>query len=60
MPYSRKQIEEVKRIILEKIEEMIYEEYGKITINMNRQAGNIEIVPEPHIKIISKKFDKDE
>jgi len=26
-------------------------EFGKITINMNRQSSIIEIVPEPHIKI---------
>lgn len=59
MAYSRKQIEKAKKVITNEIEKMTSYDYGKIVINMNTQAGNIEIVPQPHIRVKKEKLDRD-
>lgn len=59
MPYTRPQIEKAKQIISAEIEKMTSQDFGKIVINMNLRAGNIEIVPQPHIRIKSEKLDKE-
>ena len=49
--YSQEHIKRAKEELLKQFDLLCEFEFGKITINMNRQASMIEIVPELHIKI---------
>ena len=49
--YSQEHIKRAKEELLKQFDLLCEFEFGKITINMNRQSSIIEIVPEPHIKI---------
>ena len=55
--YSPEHIERAKEELLKQFDLLCEFEFGKITINMNRQASMIEIVPELHIRI-KKNTDK--
>ena len=59
--YSEEHINRAKKELLRQFDLMLGQEYGKLTINMNKQSRSIEIVPEPHIRIIEKvdAFDKE-
>jgi len=49
--YSQEHIKRAKEELLKQFDLLCEFEFGKITLNMNRQSSIIEIVPEPHIKI---------
>ena len=49
--YSQEHIKRAKEELLKQFDLLCEFEFGKITINMNRQSSIIEIVPEPHIRI---------
>ena len=55
--YSQEHIKRAKEELLKQFDLLCEFEFGKITINMNRQSSIIEIVPEPHIRI-KKNTDK--
>ena len=52
--YSEEHINRAKKELLRQFDLLSCQEFGKLTINMNKQSRSIEIVPEPHIRIIEK------
>ncbi len=53
--YPEELKERAKKKLLEQFDLLCKMEYGKITVNMNKRAKVIEIIPEHHIKIREEK-----
>ena len=57
--YTDSQLAEAVHQITKEFHALCQYDYAKLTVNMNRIKGRIEIVPEPHIIIDpQKKLDK--
>lgn len=41
--------------VLEELEKLMQADYGKLTVNVNKDARRIEIIPEPHYCITDRK-----
>ena len=52
--YPESQKQEAKRMLLEQFDLLCKVEYGKLTVNVNKRAKMIEIIPEPHFRISEK------
>lgn len=53
--YTDDQLKEAVHKIIKEFQSLCQYDYAKLTVNMNRIKGRIEIVPEPHIIIDPQK-----
>jgi hypothetical protein len=56
--YSDELLRKTKAEMMKQFESLLQYNLGKLTVNFNKWKGEIEIVPEPHIRFSEKREEK--